>query len=262
MNQLGSKDPLVFAVLPADDPSVTREYWQPIADYLAEGIGYEVELYLVPDYSAQIEALRAGHVDLARASSTSYVAALRDGVEIEPIAMSIKGNTGLPGYYGYIVVQEGSDVEDMADLQERSFAFVDVLSASGHIVPACALELAGVTVGEVFMAGSHDAVILAVQNGTVEAGAVVQNRLEAAVDRGVIADGELRVIWRSDLIPTVPIVVQSSMDAELKMLLQKLFIDMPSELVLGTTRTGEVGYVKAVDADYDVVREIEAFVNK
>jgi phosphonate transport system substrate-binding protein len=254
--------PLVFAVIPADDPAVTHQYWDPIVVYLSEGLGREIELYIVADYTAEVEALRAGHVDFARVGSSSYVMAWRDGVAIEPIVSAVKDTTGLPGYYGYIVVRADSDIENLEDLQDRSFAYVDPQSSSGHVVPAYALQQAGIEVGRVFMSGSHEASVLAVQNGTVEAGAVAQIRYDAALEENAIAEDELRVIWQSDLIPNVPIVVQESMNAELKARLRELFVNMPTELVEGPSRAGEVGYVEIADADYDIIREIEAYLNQ
>lgn len=256
-----AEEPLVFAVIPSDDPRLTRQYWEPIAQYLAKGLGRKVELYVVPDYAAEVEALRAGHVDFARLGSSSYVIAVRDGVQIEPIASAVKAVTGLPGYYGYIVTQVGGGIETLEDLQGRTFAFTDPQSSSGYVVPACALKKAGVEV-EVYIAGSHEAAVLAVQNGMVDAGAIAQIRYDVAVSEGVISADELRIVWQSELIPNVPIVVQKSMDPELKERLQTLFIDMPAEFMLAIERAGEIGYTIVTDDHYDIIREIEAFVNE
>ncbi len=254
--------PLTFAVIPADDPAMTREYWDPIVAYLSAGVGREIELYIVPDYAAQVEALRAGHVDFARLGSTAYIAAVKDGVQIEPIVAAIKGITGVPGYYGYIVARADSDIESLGDLQGRSFAYVDPLSSSGYLIPAYALQVAGIEVGEVFMSGSHEASVLAVWNGTVEAAAVAQIRYDSALEENGVPEGALRVVWQSDLIPNVPIVVQQGMDTELKALLRRLFLDMPAALVEGPSRAGEVGYAEIADSDYDILRAIEAYVNQ
>jgi phosphonate transport system substrate-binding protein len=261
VSTLPVKEPLVFAVIPSDDPRLTRQYWEPIVKYLAKGLDRKVELYVVPDYTAEVEALRAGHVDFARLGSSSYAIATRDGVQIEPIASAVKAVTGLPGYYGYIVTRADSDIQTLEDLQGHTFAFTDPQSSSGYVVPACALKKAGVEV-EVFMAGSHEAAVLAVQNGTVDAGAIAQIRYDVAVSEGVVSADELRIVWQSELIPNVPIVVQKSMEPELKEQLQTLFLDMPAELMAVMDRTGEIGYTIVTDAHYDVVREIEAFVNE
>jgi phosphonate transport system substrate-binding protein len=254
--------PLVFAVIPADDPSITHEGWDPVVEYLAQGLGREVVLHIVPDYAAQVEALRSGFVDFARLGASSYVMAEKDGVQIEPIASAVKMVTGLPGYYGYIVTQVDSDIYTLEDLQGRTFAFTDPQSSSGYVVPACALKKAGIEVGRVYMAGSHEAALLAVQNGTVDAGAIAQIRFYAAIGEGAVSEDEFRIVWQSELIPNVPIVVQKSMAPELKKQLQTLFVDMPSELMTAMERTGEVGYTVVTDAHYDVIREIEAFVNE
>jgi len=253
-----AEEPLTFCVIPADDPAATRHKFAPMIEYLEAGTGREVELFIVSDYTAVIEALRGGHVDVARISSVGYVVALEEGIEIEPIAKAVKEDTGLPGYYGYIVARADREWGD--DVTGRSFAFVDVVSTSGYVVPSVWLDKEGIELGEVFMAGSHPAVILAVKNGTVEAGAIASNRYEAALAEGIITPGELDVLWKSDLIPNVPIVVQQDMDAELKAALKELFLSMPGEIV-EHCGIKELDYVEASDGDYDPIREIRAYTD-
>lgn len=255
-------EPLVFSVIPSDDPEVTHEYWDPVVEYLEEGLNREIKFTIVPDYTAQVVALEAGHVDFARLGSSSYVIAVREGVQITPIASAVKEKTGLPGYYGYIVVRKDSDLETLEDLNGHTFAFVDPQSSSGYVVPMCGLKKAGVTLGDVVFSGSHEASVLAVQNGTIDAGAIAQIRYDNAIAQGVLSADELRIIWQSDLIPNVPIVVQTSMAPELQERIQELFINMPTELASIMKTTGEVGYVAITDEHYDVIREIEAFVSE
>lgn len=258
------EEPLVFAVIPSDDPEVTHEYWDPVVAYLEEGLDREIELYIVPDYTAQVVALGKegpGGVDFARLGSSSYVIARRQGVEITPIVSAIKAVTGLPGYYGYIVVRKDSDIETLEDLNGHTFAFVDPQSSSGYVVPMCGLKKAGVTLGDVIFSGSHEASVLAVQNGTIDAGAIAQIRYDNAIVQGVLSADELRVIWQSDLIPNVPIVVKDSMGPKLRERLKELFINMPTELSMAMKATGEMGYTEVTDEHYDIIRGIEAFVS-
>jgi phosphonate transport system substrate-binding protein len=249
-------EPLTLAVIPSDDPGTTKADWEPVIEYLEAGLGRQIELHIVPDYTAVVEAMKYGWVDVARMSAKGYVQAIEEGAKVEAVAKAIRASTGQPGYYGYIVARADRKI---ADLNGVSFAFVDVGSTSGYVVPSVHLEKEGMKLGEVFMAGSHPAVILAVKNGMVDAGATANSRFDAALAEGVIVEGELEILWQSPLIPNPPIVVQSSMNEALKEQVTRLFLDMPQELVESIKGLKEIGYVEATDSDYDPIREIERF---
>ncbi len=253
--------PLVFAVIPADDPSATRDKYAPMIEYLSEGLGRQVELRVASDYSAVVEAAKYGHADFVRISSNGYVNAVDQGATIEPIVTAIKATTGKPGYYALIVARADSGLAGLTDIEGRDFAFVDVGSTSGYLVPSYALSEHDVTVGKAFMAGSHEAAILAVKNGTVSAAATADNRFALALGDGVIEEGELVVLYQSPLVPNVPIAVQQSMDKAVKAKLQQLFLEMPEEIVVHCG-IKESGYVLAQDSDYDFIRELVAYTSK
>jgi len=187
-----------------------------------------------------------------------YVMATKEGAEIEPIVVAVKESTGQAGYYGYLVTRAGVDITNLNDM---TFAFVDVGSTSGYIVPSIYLEKQGIEPKEILLAGSHGAVILAVKNRTVDVGAIADNRFNIAIQEGVIVEDEFAIIWKSVLIPNVPIAVQSSLPKYLKDRLTELFLNMPEEIV-EYTQVGETGYVKASDTDYDSVREIMRYESR
>lgn len=251
-------EPLKVAVIPSDDPEATRATWQPVMDYLSEGLGQPVELYIVPDYTAVVEALKYGHVDVARIGATGYVQAVNQGVEMDVLAAGIKCNTGAPGYYAYIIARSDSGLDSLDDLNGQSFAFVDVGSTSGYVIPTMLLEQGGVKLGEEFMAGSHPAVILTVKNGSVAAGAVASNRYDVALAEGVIAEGELTIIYSSALVPTPPFVALQSLDESLRQQLKALLLDMPVEMSQGIEGLGECGYAEVADEDYNIIRQLMA----
>ena len=56
-------DPLVMGIIPSEDNAEQIRAFQPVADYVGEELGVEVELYTATDYSGIIEAIRSGEVD-------------------------------------------------------------------------------------------------------------------------------------------------------------------------------------------------------
>lgn len=218
-------------------------------------MGREVELKIVADYTAVIEAMRYGHADIARFSPVGYVQAVEQGADVVPLVFAVKKETGLPGYYAMLVARAETDTGDLGTL---TFGFVDVGSTSGYVAPSIWLQKEGIVPSEMLFAGSHPAVILAVQNGSVDVGAVASNRIAAALDEGVIEGDEFKTVWQSPLIPNCPIAVQSSMPEKDKTKLVQLLLDAP-ESVVASIGTNETQYVKVTDSDYDPIREIVQF---
>jgi len=243
-------DTFKFVVIPSEDAAQTREQWKAITDYLSDGLGQTVELVTVADYTSAVEAMKYGHADMARLSAAGYVMAIDEGVDVEPLVAGVKMETGLPGYYAMLIALTETDISDLGSL---TFAFVDVGSTSGYILPSLYLEEIGVDPKPLFT-GSHNASILALLNGSVDVVAVASNRVETAIKEGVMGKGEFQIVWKSKLVPNVPIVVQADLPQSTKNRLTSLFIDMPEEIVLAAM-TNESGYVEVDDETYDTVRQ-------
>ncbi len=209
-----------------------------------------MELILVADYTSVVEAMKYGHADVARFGPFSYVLATQEA-DVEAVAVAVKEKTGTPFYKSIII-----SATDIEDLNGKTFAYVDVASTSGYLAPATYFWREGIEPGEVFFAGSHGAVIEAVKNGTVDAGAVADNRYLTAVQEGVIAEKDFFIVWESDPIPNSPVAVQKSMDGQLKDLLITALLDAPQDIVY-STGIGEIGFVEARDSDYDIVRRMQ-----
>jgi phosphonate transport system substrate-binding protein len=246
------KNALTFVVIPSEDAAMAREQWSQMIAYLSDGMDREIELLVASDYTAVTEAMRYGHADIARFSPAGYVMAVEEGADIEPAVVAIKKETGLPGYYAMLIALAGTDT---SDLNALTFGFVDVGSTSGYIAPSIYLQDAGITPAKEMFAGSHNAAILAVKNGSVDVAAVASNRVATALAEGVLSEGEYKVVWQSPLIPNCPIAIQSAMSQRDKDTLIRLFIEMPEDIVLAIA-TNESSYLKADDATYDPIREI------
>jgi phosphonate transport system substrate-binding protein len=249
----GVAEPLTYVVIPAEEAGLTQEQFSPFVDYLSSRIGRPVELMVVTDYAAVIEAMKYGHADLARFGPFAYVLATEEA-EVEALVVGIKEKTGRPSYRSLIVALASSGIED---LNGASLAYVDVGSASGYLAPSTFIMKSGIRLKEEFFAGSHSAVIEAVRNGTVDAGCIADNRYDVAVAENVISPDDFEIIWASEPIPNTLIAVQESMDPMLRDAVRSAFLEAPEGLVrhLGV---GESGYVPAFDSDYDVIREIQA----
>lgn len=247
--------PLVFAVIPGEDADATKLHFAPMVEYLNEKLDMAVELLTVADYTATVEAMKYKHADLARFGPFSYVLATQEA-DVEAIVRGVNKATGEDTITSLIITRKDSGV---TDLNGKTFAFVDVASTTGGLIPLWYIKTEGIELGDIVYAGGHPAVIEMVKNGAVDAGACAINRLDVALAEGVVAEGELKILWESPPIPHSPIAVRSDLDVALKRALRDAFLNAPSDIVEGLG-IGEIGFVLAEDSDYDIVREIQEAV--
>ena len=252
------EEPLKMALIPGGEAIEEIERYQPIVEYLSEQLGREIEMVIATDYTAVIIALKTGDADIARLGPFSYLLAVEEA-KAEIIVRGIRKKTGKDAYQSVIITRADSGIKTLEDLKGKTFAFLDVASASGYLVPLTMLKLAGIDpetdFAETFFAGSHPAVIEAVKQGTVDAGATNDQRIDDALATETIKEGELFIVATSDPIPTSPTAVRSGMDPALKKQIQDAYLNMPSEL--SEQAVGRLsGYVIARDSDYNFLRDV------
>lgn len=254
-------DPLSMGIIPAEDNAEQVREFEPVADYVGEQLGVEVELFTATDYSGIIEAMRSEEVDLAWYGPLSYVLA-SEVADAEAVAVQIteEGATD-PTYKSLMITKADSDIQNIKDLEGGTFSFVDPASTSGNLFPRKAFDEAGMDpakdLADTIYAGGHDASALAVKNGKVDGGAVANTVLENMLAEGVVKDGEVRVIHESQPIPESPIAVRAGLQGETKDKIQKVFVNMtPEDAGAESLGSEAVGYVEAKDSDYDVIRDL------
>jgi len=247
-------DPLVMVELPAAGVEATVKSYQPFVDYLSQELDQPVEFKVVTDYAAGIEALKYGHADIIRLGPSGFVLAENE-VDFIPIA-SIANPDGTPmTYRAQIITRPG-----LTTLEGATLAYVDIGSASGYLLPATYIKKSGTELGKIFFAGTHPAVIEAVRNGTVDAGATCDTRMIAAIEQGVIGSDELAVFWEGEPVIRGSIVVRADMPEDLRLEIQAAFLSTPTDIVmhcgLGNERWGDPPPSRA----YDPIREVQAYL--
>ena len=240
---------LNMVVIPSDDEVSTQKALQPFVAYIEAGIGMKINLMTVVDYAAVVEAMKYGHADIARFGPLNYVQATEEA-EVEPLVVAYKRSSGAPFYNALIISRP-----DLEDLNGATFAYVDPGSASGYGAPSVYMKDNNIELGEVLFAGSHPAVIEAVKNGSVDAGAIADNRWFTAIEEGAVNTDEVKIFATSDPIPNCVWAVQSDMDQELREDLLIAFLNMPEELVL-SFGTDETRFVVTYDSNYDIMRKM------
>jgi phosphonate transport system substrate-binding protein len=255
----GTAKPGVLTVgfIPAEDARAMVRQSQAILDIVAKHTGMKIETFVGSDYNATIEALRAGHVDVALLGPFSYVLATTVA-PVEAFAVTVIAKTMQPSYRSIIIARKETPIGSLQEIKGRTFAFVDPGSTSGYMVPAASFVLAGITpekdFAKVMYSGGHDATIVAVAEGKVDAGSVADRIFERGCAKGLADCKKLKVVWQSDPIPNDPVLYRKNLPDDLKKKVRDAFYSVKN------LPFGEMGTVArfdpATDKDYDSVRKV------
>ncbi len=173
--ELGTEEnPVIWSFVPSGEMERVASGAQEVADLLHDKTGYYFKTNVATEYAGVIEALSADppSAHMASLATFAYVLAAERGVaEVKLVSVRY----GTPTYNGQVIVRKDSGISSLADLKGKSFGRPDPLSTSGWIIPMLSLRGAGIDpdkdLKDVIDAGSHDAVVAAVYNGDVDAGA-------------------------------------------------------------------------------------------
>ena len=248
-----------FGLIPSEDADKLIADSQPFIEQLEKTIGLPIKPYVALDYSAVIEALKSNQLEIAFLGPASYVLAKdKVGAEIDDVARGVMAKTGKSSYQMYLITQPESSIYDLQDLKEKTFAFVDPASTSGNFMPRFVFSRNNINPEKffknIYYSGTHQASLIAVKEGKVDAGCIASEVYDLAIERGQMKESDVRVFYRSQPIPGSPFVVRTNLPPDLEARLRKAFLDMKA------VRFGKLGVVNemdpATDSDYDIVRTL------
>lgn len=252
---------LEFGVIPAEASQEMVARFAPLVKHLETKLGLKIKTYLGADYAAVVVGMKGGKVDLAYLGPLSYVTAAREsGAQAFAKENTIKSGTGNSGV---IVSRADSKIKTTADAKGKTFAFVDPNSASGYLLPMIYFTQTLQVRPEAYFravrfGGSHEANIESVIEGEIDVVATDEREIEVALRDGEIKSAkDLNVLWKSDPIPTAPLVYRKELPASLKAAIRDAVLSFKDTKAL--ERIGLKGFVAATDRDYDPIRNLEEF---
>lgn len=253
-----------FGLLPAEDPGSMVQQFKGIADHVSAKLGLPVSVRVTESYNSLIEAMRAGHLEVVYVGGSQYVKMLDLGMDAVPLVLS-KDDTGRVYYKACVITHPESGIKTFADLKGKTFAFVSPTSTSGGVGPAFLLIKNGIDPNKDFKnkiyAGKHDAVLLAVKNKKVDAGAVGDVYFPRWKERGVIQydswDEPGDRLVNSDIVligcvrvPNTPMVTLKKFGDKFVKDLQQAFLTLPAEAVNSYRVWPSTGFVAAKHEDF------------
>jgi phosphonate transport system substrate-binding protein len=253
---------LTVGLIPSEDSRAMIANSQVMMDKLSQALGMPVKAFVATDYNGVIEALRSKRLDVAYLGPFSYVLGTTVA-DIEAFAVAETKKAGRSFYHSYVIAHKDSGIKTVADLKGKNFAFVDPSSTSGHLFPKAGLIKAGFNpdkdFGRVLFSGSHDANAISVQNKKIDAAAIADRILDAAIARGLAKREDLVVVWKSDPIPESPTVWRKDLPADLKKRIQAAFLEVKD--VPWSDQGLLNGFHPTNDAAYNVIRDTAKALN-
>jgi phosphonate transport system substrate-binding protein len=231
---------------PSEPQDQLRAQYTPIKERLNSYVDAvdTVEMQYAANYSATLTALGSGTGDIAETGP--FAAALGVDSGNAEVLLQRKGY-GSWTYSSAIVTRPGTDISELTDLEGKTIAFADPLSASGSLYPLGMLQEAGLSVPEEpgSPAGAdftprwstHAQAAEALQAGSVDA-AGVGYFIVANDDRSGFVEG-VEPVEQAEGIPRAPIMVSPQLSAEEKSTIQAAFVEAGNQLYIGAD--GEEG---------------------
>ena len=255
--------------VPSEDAAQVMQNAQPLVEILRKQLAMEIQPFVATDYTGVVEALRANKLDVAFLTPASYVLA-KNETNVKVVLKSER--KGIPSYYAAIITRVDSGIKTLEDLRGKTFAFGDSLSTTGHVFPRKMFKEHGIDpvrdFKQVLYSGGHDATVLAVFNGKVDAGATYANspdNQDTAWMRYLKNPEDVAkiiAIAYSEPIPADNLVINGNLDQRVAQKIENVFVELSRD-PQGKKMLRELyqidGFVSATDKDYDSVRR--AFVD-
>jgi len=167
----------------------------PLKLYLARTLGRDVNLMIPASYDKTIEALGNGTLDFAYLGGFAYLKAHKQYDVIPFVHRSVDLK-----FHSLFLTSANSAIHSIRDLKGKKFAFGDVTSASGHLIPYLEMRQAGIIPDNDLQfkyTGSHLATAKAVESGQADAGALDEIMYNSLIAEGKLDKNKVRVFYNS-----------------------------------------------------------------
>jgi phosphonate transport system substrate-binding protein len=162
-------------------------------------------------------------------------------------------------FHSLIITNTSKSIYSLSDLKGKQFAYGDINSTSGHVIPYLEMKRAGLnpdTDLQFRYSGEHSATVKLVEMGMVDAGAVDESVFNAMIKDGRADRNRLRVIYTSKpFVDYVYVARRGVSDSERDKFAAALLAlkEGKNDDILKLLRASK--FVKANDGEYAGIRE-------
>ena len=261
-----------FGIIATDSASAQRERWEPFFKDMEKATGLTVKSFYAPDYAGVIEAMRFNKIQVAWYGNKAAMEAV-DRANGEVFAQ-VGYADGTWGYHALLITHKDSPYKNVDDVIKNgkniNFGIGDPNSTSGFLVPTYYIfAQRKIEARETFKTvrnASHGANIQAVlakqvdvaTNNTEDYGRLEATKPELA--------SQIRVIWKSPLIPSDPFVWRKDLDQQTKDIIRKFVLEYaknnPAEKEVLKNIYNYAGFRASTDAQLNPIRQLDLFKDR
>ncbi|MEO8997805.1 MAG: phosphate/phosphite/phosphonate ABC transporter substrate-binding protein [Rhodanobacter sp.] len=222
--------PIRFGILPIGSAAESLEQWRPLLDDLQKRLGHPVTTVSVGSYAGLADAIGAQRVDIAFLSGKLAVEAVTHQ-HMQVFAQFVRSD-GAQGNVAMLVVRADSGIHNLDDLLATPgnwrYARSEHLSVTGYTAPEAYVFAPHSLNSDTFFAsvrvGDHQSNLLGVVNREVDVASSNNPDMDLFRRNFPQEAAQLRVIWRSSLIPSGVLVLRDGMPATLRRQLTDFFL--------------------------------------
>jgi phosphonate transport system substrate-binding protein len=272
ITQAAHAETISFGIISTDSSSALKERWQPLIDDLNKQTGLDVKPFFATDYSGIIEGMRFNKVQIGYFGNASAIEAVDRGNG--EVFAKVKYKSGEAGYYSLLITNVNSKWKTLDQVLKNThdinLGFGDPNSTSGTLVPSYYLFAKnGISVRSDFktvLPSSHEANMLAVVNNRVDVATNNTDMMETLRQQHPDRLAQVRVLWKSPLIPSDPLVWRRDLPQATKDKLRNFFDHYaqsdPREKAIMEGITGLSGFADSSDAQLVPIRQMALFQKK
>lgn len=242
-------DPLVFTWAPTEDPAGYEDTFDLLEENLETELDRSVDVFIVEDYAAQVEAMRANRLHLARFSTGNTPFGVNIGGAV-PFSMPV-AEGGLFGTKSWLITRaENDEINELADIEGKRIAHGSAGSNSGTLAPQALWEDEGIVPGEDYefeLTGGHEQATLAVYQGDFDAGSVCSHCFKRAMQGRNLDLSEIKVVWSTDAFPLGPFSYRFDLHPDVVEGIQRALYEYDYE---NTALHEDLGFTDFIEIDY------------
>ena len=213
---------LNFGVIPAELSQSSKNDWMPLFDDMSKALGIKVNAFFATDYATVIEGMRFNKVQIAWFGNKAAMEAVdRAGGEVFVHIVNLDGTAG---YWSLLITHKDSGIQTLDDFlkngKKYSFGNGDPNSTSGFLVPGyyvfAANKIDPKTHFKIVRNASHETNALAVLSRQVDVATYSTLHWDRLQKLQPDKAAQLRIIWKSPMIPNDPLVWRKDLPADMK----------------------------------------------
>ncbi len=218
-----------FGIISTESSQNLKSIWEPFLKDMSQQTGYQVKAFFAPDYAGIIQGMRFDKVDIAWYGNKAAMEAV-DRAHGEIFAQTVAAS-GAPGYWSLLIANKDSKIDSLEDMlanaKSLTFGNGDPNSTSGYLVPGYYVfaknNVDPVKAFKRTLNSSHEVNALAVANKQVDVATFNTEGMERLELTQPEKARQLKVIWKSPLIPSDPLVWRNNLSDEQKNKLRDFF---------------------------------------